>query len=218
MISYHSSHQYAFTEVDRTRVKMTFPIKPSQYIGPLLLAVLSFLAFLFEPYSSEYLALQSTWWELGNYYQAISGHFLHTNYIHLAFNVLGVFLLWMLHGDDYDAYYYLIKFLLTCVGVSVLILLFSPEISWYVGLSGAIHGVFAWGCIKDISKGLISGWLLVLGLVLKVGNEQINGAGSLMPGLIEANVAIDSHLYGAVIGIFIGLSTYFIQRYRQAKK
>lgn len=197
---------------------MTFPVQPTQYLGPLLLAALSILAFLCEPYSSAHLALESTWWEQGNYYQSISGHFLHTNYIHLAFNLLGVFLLWMLHGDDYDAYYYLINFLLTCVGISILILLFSPEISWYVGLSGAIHGVFAWGCIKDISKGLISGWLLVIGLVIKVGNEQINGAGSLMPDLIEANVAIDSHLYGAGIGIVIGVITYLVANYRQSKK
>ena len=197
---------------------MTFPTQPSQYVGPLLLALLSIIAFICEPYSSAHLALENTWWLHGNYYQAISGHFLHTNYIHLGFNLLGVFLLWMLHGDDYDAYFYLIKFFLTCICISILILMFSPEISWYVGLSGAIHGVFAWGCVKDISKGLMSGWLLLIGLVIKVGNEQINGAGSLMPGLIEANVAIDSHLYGAVIGFIIGLLTYLFAKYRQVKK
>jgi membrane associated rhomboid family serine protease len=45
----------------------------------------------------------------------------------------------------------------------------------------------------------------LIGLALKVGNEQLNGAGSLMPDLIDANVAVDSHLYGAIIGLLIGI-------------
>jgi membrane associated rhomboid family serine protease len=55
---------------------------------------------------------------------------------------------------------------------------------------------------------VFSGWLLLTGLALKVGNEQLNGAGSLMPDLIDASVAIDSHLYGAIIGLIIGIVSW----------
>jgi hypothetical protein len=53
----------------------------------------------------------------------------------------------------------------------------------------------------------------LIGLVLKVGNEQLNGAGSLMPDLIDANVAVDSHLYGAIIGLLIGFASLLRRRF-----
>ncbi|GAC27708.1 rhombosortase [Brumicola pallidula] len=182
-----------------------FPTRPNQYLGPLIIGLISVVAFLFEPMSSDYFALERSWWAQENYYQVVTGHFLHTNFIHILFNLLGLLLLWALHGDDYKAVSYLGKFLLISVALSLCLYFFSEGITWYVGLSGAIHGVFAWGCIRDLENKLFSGWLLLIGLALKVGNEQLNGAGSLMPDLIDANVAVDSHLYGAIIGLLIGI-------------
>jgi rhomboid family GlyGly-CTERM serine protease len=182
-----------------------FPTRPNQYLGPLIVGLISIVAFLFEPMASNYFALERTWWSQGNYYQIVSGHFLHTNFIHILFNLLGLLLLWALHGDDYEMASYLGKFLIVCIGISLCMYVFSGEIVWYVGLSGAIHGIFAWGCIRDVENKVFSGWLLLIGLALKVGNEQLNGAGSLMPNLINASVAIDSHLYGAIIGLLVGI-------------
>ncbi|WP_412971103.1 rhombosortase [Glaciecola sp. MF2-115] len=196
---------------------MKFPTRPNQYLGPLIVALISIIAFVFEPLSSQYFALEHTWWEQGNYYQLLTGHFLHTNFVHILFNLMGLLLLWALHGDDYEVRSYLSKFFILCILLSLCINFFAPDITWYVGLSGAIHGVFAWGCISDLENKLLSGWLLLIGLVLKVGNEQINGAGSLMPDLIDANVAVDSHLYGAILGLAIGLLS-LIQRRLMKKK
>jgi len=188
------------------------PTSPKQYLGPLIIGLISILAFLFEPTSSKYFALERTWWAQGHYYQIVSGHFLHTNFIHILFNLLGLLLLWALHGDDYAVISYLGKFLLICISISFCMYFFSEDIDWYVGLSGAIHGVFAWGCIRDLENKRLSGWLLLIGLALKVGNEQLHGAGSLMPDLIDANVAVDSHLYGAIMGLLIGLFSLIRRR------
>jgi rhomboid family GlyGly-CTERM serine protease len=185
-----------------------FPTRPNQYLGPLIVGLISIVAFFFEPMTSDYFALERTWWSQGNYYQIVSGHFLHTNFIHMLFNLLGLLLLWALHGDDYAMVSYLGKFLIVCIGISLCMYVFSDNIVWYVGLSGAIHGVFAWSCIRDVENKVFSGWLLLTGLALKVGNEQLNGAGSLMPDLIDASVAIDSHLYGAIIGLIIGIVSW----------
>lgn len=190
------------------------PTQTKQYSGPLIIGFISIIAFLFEPASAEHFALQRNWLSEGHYYQLITGHFLHTNFIHLVFNLLGLSLLWALHGDDYQAKSYIAKFLIVCIAISICIYKFSPGIVFYVGLSGAIHGVFAWGCIRDLENKLLSGWLLLIGLALKVGSEQIFGAGSLMPDLIEATVAVDSHLYGAIIGIVIGVICLIKRRFR----
>lgn len=197
---------------------MQFPTQTNQYLGPLMIGVISVIAFLLEPISTDYLALQRTGLQDGLYYQALTGHFLHTNFIHIVFNLLGLLLLWALHGDDYETLSYMSKFIVTCLILSACIYRYSPDIHTYVGLSGAIHGVFAWGCIRDIEKKLISGWLLLVGLVIKVGNEQLNGAGTLMPDLIDASVAIDSHLFGAIIGLSIGLLSLIYRRFLVIKK
>jgi rhomboid family GlyGly-CTERM serine protease len=189
-----------------------FPTRPNQYLGPLIVGLISIVAFFFEPMTSDYLALERSWWSQANYYQIVSGHFLHTNFIHMLFNLLGLLLLWALHGDDYAMAPYLGKFLIVCIGISLCMYILSDNIVWYVGLSGAIHGVFAWGCIRDVENKVFSGWLLLTGLALKVGNEQLNGAGSLMPDLIDASVAIDSHLYGAIIGLIIGIVSWLKRR------
>lgn len=181
------------------------PTRPKQYLGPLIIGFVSIIAFVFEPMSSAYFILERSWWSQGHYYQLVTGHFLHTNFIHMLFNLLGLALLWALHGDDYDTFPYLIKFIVVCILISICMYVFSPDIVWYVGLSGAIHGVFAWGCVKDLENKRVSGWLLIIGLAIKVGNEQINGAGTFMPELIDASVAVDSHLYGALGGLLIGV-------------
>lgn len=197
---------------------MHLPTQTKQYLGPLIIGVISIVAFLFEPLSSEYFAFERTWWSQGHYYQALTGHFLHTNFIHILFNLVGLALLWALHGDDYETPSYLAKFMLTCILLSLCLHFFAPNITWYVGLSGAIHGVFAWGCVRDLENKMLSGWLLLIGLAIKVGNEQIYGAGSLMPDLIDANVAIDSHLYGALIGLAIGIASLIRRKWLTTKK
>ncbi|MBF7072766.1 rhombosortase [Glaciecola sp. MH2013] len=191
---------------------MNLPTRPNQILGPLIVCIVSITAFFFEPLSSEYFALERSWLSSGHYYQILTGHFLHTNTTHLLFNLFGVVLLWLLHGDDYRAASYLAKFSLICLSLSLLLYFFSPDIEWYVGLSGAIHGVFAWGCIQDIENKMKTGWLLLLGLLIKVLSEQTYGAGTLMQELIEANVAVDSHMFGSILGIIVGICSVFLHR------
>lgn len=82
-------------------------------------------------------------------------------------------------------------------------LLFSPDLIWYAGLSGALHGIFAWGACVDIKEKMKSGWLLLIGLAIKVGYEQIDGSSEQVANLIDAKVAVDAHLFGALTGITI---------------
>lgn len=169
------------------------------------ISLLSISLFLFEPYSSQALQYDRLAINNGEWFRLISGHFLHTNFTHLAFNLIGFLLLWALHGDDYTITNNLILIVYLGFAVSFSIHYFSPELSLYVGLSGVLHGLFCWGVIQDIRKKMTTGYLLFIGAVLKIGSEQLYGAGALMPTLIEADVAVDSHLYGAIFGTIGGI-------------
>lgn len=136
---------------------------------------------------------QGQWWRL------VSGHFLHTNFNHFLMNSIGLILLWALHGEYYRPITYLTLFLLCCIGTG-LGLLFGSDITQYVGLSGTLHGIFVWGALSDIQKGYRSGWLLFVGVWIKVIYEQIAGPSDIVAGLIASNVAIDAHFFGTLTG------------------
>lgn len=196
-------------------IKSNLPLLPQQYAFMLVVFFVSIILFFCEPHSSITLQYELSAINRGEWYRLFTAHFLHTNVLHLAFNLIGFALLWALHGDDYSILNSILLFIFLCFFVSISLYFFTPEISVYVGLSGVLHGVFCWGVVQDISKKMKTGYLLLLGIVLKLGSEQINGAGSLMPALIEADVAIDSHLYGAMWGVVAGLFTLFVKKHKK---
>lgn len=179
------------------------PIQPKYSLAPLLIVIVSIILALTEPLSSNLLAYDRhqlndfQWWRL------ITGHFIHTNTIHLWLNTLGLTLLWALHGHYYQTSRYLMIFLLLCLGTSVGLYLFAPQMQWYVGLSGVLHGLFVIGAYFDIQNNFKTGWLMLIGVWIKVIHEQIYGASEDVAQLIDANVAIDAHLFGSIAGMII---------------
>ncbi len=188
---------------------MNLPIQSKYSLAPLFIALISIILFLTEPMSSNWLAydrqqlIDLQWWRL------ISGHFLHTNGIHLLLNLAGLTLLWALHGHYYPTLQYLFLFFMLCVGTSGGLYLFAPQMYWYVGLSGVLHGLFLIGAYFDIQNKLKSGWIMLVGVWLKVLHEQIYGASENVAELISANVAIDAHLFGTVTGSLILLYCWY---------
>lgn len=143
--------------------------------------------------------------EHGELWRLLSGHLLHTNVIHLLLNISAIALLWLLHDKHYKKHIYITLFIWCALFTSAGIYYLS-SLDYYVGLSGVLHGVFVWGACKDIESKDKSGYLLFLGVWLKVAHEQYYGASADIAKLIEANVAIDAHLYGALGGLlFFGL-------------
>ena len=64
-----------------------------------------------------------------------------------------------------------------------------------------LHGIFVFGAILDIRYKDKTGYLLFIGVWLKIAHEQFYGASKQVSTMIDANVAIDAHLWGAVGGL-----------------
>ncbi len=90
-------------------------------------------------------------------------------------------------------------------------LLFS-SIQIYVGLSGTLHGVFGLFALREALNGRKSSWLLVFGLVAKIAWEQLIGPSSTTGELINARVAIEAHLAGAVTGGFMAVVSFLMNK------
>jgi hypothetical protein len=80
--------------------------------------------------------------------------------------------------------------------------LLEPQLEWYVGLSGVLHGALAAGAIgwwRHESRALALALTVVL--VGKLAWEQWHGA---LPLSGDMPVVVDAHLYGAVGGALVG--------------
>jgi rhomboid family GlyGly-CTERM serine protease len=191
---------------------LNLPLSPRFTIGPSILLVLCWGLFLFEPMSSEWLAYDRNLIEQQQIWRLLTGNFLHTNFNHLLLNCAGLILLWALHGQYFKTKQYLLFMTVLCLGTTLSVYAFSPQLRWYVGLSGALHGLFLLGAYFDIKHGLKSGWLLIIGVLVKVAHEQYYGASDDIAELIGANVAIDAHLYGCLSALLLISILWFTTR------
>ena len=184
-------------------ISLPFSLKYSA--GSLIIAIFSIVAFFFEPLSGDYLAYDRYAIQGLETWRIITGNLVHTNGYHLILNIAGLILLWALHGEHYRVGLFLKVFIWCCIGTSAGLYFYAPDLIWYAGLSGALHGIFAWGACMDIKEKMHSGWLLLVGLALKVGYEQFDGSSAQVAALIDAKVAVDAHLFGALSGSIIFL-------------
>jgi rhomboid family GlyGly-CTERM serine protease len=185
----------------------SFPTTPQQVSVPLLVLCISLLAYIFDARLSEFFVYQRSLVTQGEVWRFFSSHFFHTNGFHFLLNAAAVVMLWALHGQFYTIKSYLVVFLISAIVCSIGIHWFSPNIGQYVGLSGVLHGLFIWGAIEDIKAKERTGYLLLLGVILKITHEQYYGASKDVADLIGANVAINAHLWGAIGGV---LAVFFL--------
>jgi len=177
------------------------PLRKQHSLLVVTIALFAIVAYLFNNEVDTLFVYQYQLISQGELWRAFTGHFLHTNGIHLLLNLAALILLWALHGHFYTLKNYGLLFIASALICSAGLFYFSPQIQQYVGLSGVLHGIFVFGAVMDIRHQDKTGYLLFIGVWLKIAHEQFYGASEQISTLINANVAIDAHLWGAVGGL-----------------
>jgi rhomboid family GlyGly-CTERM serine protease len=137
-------------------------------------------------------------------WRLVTGHLIHVSWSHLVLNVVAVLLLWMLVGDAFGALGWIAVTIVCMAAVNIGLMMFSPEVAWYAGLSGLLHGLAVAGALVNWHRlGYISTALL-LGILAKLFLEQYGGSSPALEQLIGAQVISDAHLYGALGGLLCG--------------
>lgn len=194
----------------------SFPIAREHSLIVLMVALLSIIAFTVEhtlgATLTDTLVYQRQLIAQGEVWRLVTGHLLHTNGFHLLLNLAALLMLWALHGRFYRIKNYCALFLFCTLSTSIGIYFFNTSLIQYVGLSGVLHGIFVFGAMMDIQAKDKTGYLLFIGVWLKIAHEQIYGASTDVSDLIEASVAIDAHLWGAVGGLLFSISYLFFDK------
>ena len=170
------------------------------------MALLAALALLLAPEfvegARDALSYQRTGIGQGEYWRLLTGHFVHLDLEHAVLNGLGLVLMWALFARDYPPARWLAIYLGAALAVSAGLWAFNPEIGWYVGASGALHGVMTAGTLAHLRRGDLDGWILAVFIVLKLAYEQFSGA---LPFAGSPDTVVDAHLYGAIGGVVLAL-------------
>lgn len=147
--------------------------------------------------------------EAGEYWRLIIGHLVHASATHLALNLGGLCLLAALFPRHYSLPAWLFVLAASTVAIDVGFVWNEPQLAWYVGLSGVLHGALAAGAMawwRFESKALAAALSVIL--VAKLVWEQTHGA---LPLSGDMNVIVDAHLYGAIGGTIAGALVLFGQ-------
>jgi rhomboid family GlyGly-CTERM serine protease len=134
----------------------------------------------------------------GEYWRLLSGHLVHGTWLHLLLNGAGLGLVAALFPRGYSLGAWLLIAACSVVAIDVGFVLYEPQLYWYVGFSGVLHGALAAGAIAwwRYESRLLALVLSVI-FVAKLTWEQLHGA---LPLAGDLPVVVDAHLYGAVGG------------------
>jgi rhomboid family GlyGly-CTERM serine protease len=138
----------------------------------------------------------------GQWWRFVTCHLVHLDAMHALLNAVGLALLWSLFARSYAAWQWLAAIVASMIAIGAGFWFISTQLGWYVGASGALHGVFACGCIAMLRQRDRIGVIAAVIFTGKLVYEQWQGPLPFEPADQVVTVA---HLYGAIGGAAMGL-------------
>src|SRR6185295_8397277 len=187
--------------VDRFKSLLTSLNGDGRYGFTLLaLCILLLLPELAGEWARAGLSYQRTNIAAGEWWRLITAHLVHLDLEHALLNTLGLVLMWSLFARDYRPR----EWLVIVVGIDTGLWVRDTNVAWYVGASGALHGIMTAGTLAHVRRGDLDGWILAIFVVVKLSYEQLSGA--LPFNESGEPVVVNAHLYGAVAGLIGALA------------
>ena len=181
---------------------MTAPT-PWRLLCPLLFSLVCLLIALLPESIITSLQYHRIQISHGEMWRLLSAHLTHLGWGHLVMNLAGFWLILALFPTIQSPLRCLILLSLLILGTSAGLWLLSPEVTWYRGLSGVLHGLLCWGVLKQL-KGQPGVSLFILTFVaIKLAWEQWQGPLPGSESMAAGSVIVDAHLYGAVTGVIL---------------
>lgn len=173
---------------------------------PLALATMSLLSEAGGQTARSWLRFDRAAIGEGEWWRLLSGHLVHLGPSHMLLNIAALLLLWWLVGAGLTLAGWLLVTASSIACIDLGLWLLDPALSWYVGLSGLLHGLFAAGLIARGQTAPVESLVLGALLAAKLLFEQLVGP---LPGSEDTAggaVVVNAHLYGAAGGIAAALA------------
>jgi len=150
----------------------------------------------------------------GEPWRLVTGHWVHLGWMHLVLNAAGIALLAILFAPELKPVDWIATMTLMPLAISLGFMLRNPQLQWYVGLSGVLHGLMFTGCLLLWQTQKRMAAMIAIVVIAKIAHEQWAGAESGTEQLISGNIVVDAHLYGALAGLAWGTTRLLIAKAR----
>lgn len=142
----------------------------------------------------------------------LTGHLVHLGNSHLALNLAGLALIGWVFAPGLRATHWLMVLAGSWLALTLGFLALEPQLEWYVGLSGILHGLLLGALVLDKGIDLRARVILILAVFLKLAWEQWAGELPLTASAAGGPVVVDAHLYGGLGGWLAGLAFWLRAR------
>lgn len=180
---------------------------PSRFVLGVLMMFLALLMMGMQWQGNEVWLWLRPGISTGEWWRSYTGHFVHLGWIHLAMNVVAMWLLAVVFAGVLRVSDWIIALLVLPLLISEGLWWSLPGLKAYAGLSGVLHGVFALGAFRmlGLASERSTGLAYVLLLLLKLVLERVTGETTVTAGLIGGPVLIEAHQFGAAAGVFLAV-------------
>jgi rhomboid family GlyGly-CTERM serine protease len=168
---------------------------------PALVIFSSGLIELFGDAGRSFLQFDRAAISMAELWRLISGHFVHLGPNHFFLNAFGLVLVWLLVGMHFTLRQWLIVIVVSIAGIDAGLWFFDPQLTWYVGMSGFLHGMLAAGIVKGFQAVPREATVVGVAVLMKIMFEQLIGP---LPGSEQSaggDVVVNAHLYGVLAGV-----------------
>lgn len=188
------------------------------YKNPIYFLIIIATTLLLQlPELKQYVILDRIAVDNNEWWRVVTGNIVHTNLYHWGMNIGALFLIFMIFKPKLIEFEIIGTLLCLAVGISILA---HTDIMRYSGLSGVLHGIFAYYVMKELfmTKFEKLTCLMLIGLIIKITVEQTIGSSGYVEEIINAKVATEAHLYGAIYGVLISIIAFAFKVLKNKKK
>lgn len=164
-------------------------------------AVVILISVICTYYSADLFFYNRAAIEDGQYWRLFSGHFTHLNHWHLFFNMSGWVIIFLLGAWCLSYPTWIFLLLIYLLAISVLMYFFTPEVAFYGGLSGVLHGFFLTILFNWIRQGYRIAFLLFILVLFKVLYETFIQDSFLTDELMNIEIVTEAHLFGVLVAL-----------------
>lgn len=134
----------------------------------------------------------------GEAWRLLTGSFVHLGPRHLVLNLAAVVALWALAPATLRGARGAIAIGAGALGVGLGLLALAPQVGWYVGVSGVLHGLLAIAARDMLRERDALGYALAVLLVVKLLWESTAGPLPFTAQAAGGPVIVQAHLFGTL--------------------
>jgi rhomboid family GlyGly-CTERM serine protease len=171
------------------------------WMGLGIIAVVSLLLELLGDGGRLALAYNRDALEAGEFWRLLTGHFVHLSLTHVLLNLAGLALVVWIVGHAFSWSQWLFVMFVSIVIIDAGFWFLSPELAWYVGISGLLNGILAAGLVIGVAERDPGSVVLAVVVLAKLTWEQTVGPLPGSESTSGGDVVVIAHIYGAAGGL-----------------